>query len=93
MNKTDEELLKEGWKKEMLCLHIQEYDPHPFNDKDIPFRRLSYDLRNDFTSEQIGTIKTLINEINNRFPNIKMSATGTGFYKPQAKLTDLLQEE
>lgn len=51
MIKTDEELLKEGWKKETLCLHLQEYDPHAFNDKDIPFRRLSYDLRNDFTSE------------------------------------------
>lgn len=51
MIKTDEEFLKEGWKKETLCLHVQEYDPHPFNDKDIPFRRLSYDLRNDFTSE------------------------------------------
>lgn len=79
--KTEEDLLKEGWKKEMLCLHIQEYDPHPFNDKEVPFRRLSYDLSDDFTGDQISTIKRWVNEVNNRFPNIKMCVTGTGLYK------------
>lgn len=81
MIKTDEELLKEGWKKETLCLHVQEYDPHAFNDKDIPFRRLSYDLSNDFTSDQISIIRRWANEVNSRFPNLKISVTGTGFYK------------
>ena len=83
MKKTEEELLKEGWKKEVLCLHIQEHDPHLFNDIEIPFRRLSYDLRDDFTSGQIETIKKFINEVNNRFPNIKMSVTGTGYVKKE----------
>ena len=81
--KTEEDLLKEGWKKEMLCIHVQEYDPHLYNDKEIQFRRLSYDLRNDFTEDQIGTIKMWVNEVNNRMPNLKIYLTGTGYYRPE----------
>lgn len=74
--KTEEDLLKEGWKKEMLCIHVLEYDGQRRN-------KLSYDMRNDFTGDQIHTIKAWANEVNNRMANIKISITGTGLYKPE----------
>jgi len=74
---NEKELLENGWKKEMLNIHIEEYDenaPHKF-------RRLSYDIADDFTAEQIGVIKNFVNEVNNRLLNVKMSVSGTGYYK------------
>lgn len=48
----------------------------------MPFRRLSYDFRDDFSDEQITTIKNFVAKVNDHFPNIKMCVTGTGYYKP-----------
>ena len=75
MENKEKELLDSGmWKKEILCLHIQEID------KTAPkgVRRLSYDLGDNFTDDQITGIERFLREVNRRFPNIKMFATGTG---------------
>lgn len=76
---TEQELIAKGWKKETLCIHLQEYDEkyEPYK-----FRRLTYELGINFTSDQIGVIQNWINEVNKRFPNIKMVASGTGYYMP-----------
>ena len=79
MKNTEKELLDKGWKKETLQIHLQEYDEtcqYPSK-----HRRLTYDMRDDFTQDQIGTLRMWANEVNNRFPNIKVCITGTGFYK------------
>lgn len=52
-NKTEKELLENGWKKEMLIIHISEYD----ESAPKKFRRLSYDISDDFTGKQIGVLK------------------------------------
>ena len=74
----EKELLEKGWKKETMCFHLQEYDETVSN----KHRRMSYDIGSDFTAEQIGVIKNWANEVNNRFPNIKICITGTGYYMP-----------
>ena len=74
---SEQELLENGYEREILCFHIQEYDPNlPTDNK---FRRLSYDLGRTFTSDQISSIKSICNEVNKRFPNLKMFLSGTGF--------------
>jgi len=45
MDKNERELLNSGWKREVLTLHLQEYDEAYVN----KHRRLSYDLGDDFT--------------------------------------------
>lgn len=76
----EEKLLQEGWKKEMLCIHISEYDTNsPTNNH----RRLSYDLTNDFTGEQIGVLRAWCNKVNEHFPNLKMFITGSGWVKTE----------
>lgn len=80
---TEQELIEQRYTKEMLAIHLQEYDPHPYNDKEIPFRRLSYDIANDFTEDQIAAIQRWVREVNNRFPNIKVTVTGTGYTKKE----------
>ena len=66
------------WKKEMLCIHVEM--PNPYYDKETkPFLHLSYDLSDDFTDNQVRIIKNFINEINVRFPGIKLSVSGTGY--------------
>ena len=77
MDKNERELLNSGWKREVLTLHLQEYDEAYVN----KHRRLSYDLGDDFTGQQISVIRNCFNEINNRFPNIKITVSGTGFVK------------
>ena len=76
---TEQELIAKGWKKETLCIHLQEYDekyePHKF-------RRLTYEFGTNFTSGQTDIMRAWINEVNKRFPNIKMSVSGTGYYMP-----------
>lgn len=74
---TEEDLLKDGWKKECLQIHITEFD------KTLEYgaRRLTYDLGTYFNSEQIGQLQHFIQEVNNRFPNIKVCLSGTGFFK------------
>ena len=67
--------LEQGWKKEMLCIHVSEYDEH----MPSKHRTLSYDISNDFNSKQIAVLKNWANEINNRFPNLKISLSGTGY--------------
>lgn len=83
VNMDEKELIEQGYKKETLCVHLQEYDPRTIEDVEIPFRRLSYDLSNDFTYNQIAIIRNWVKEVNDRFPNIKMYVTGTGYYKPE----------
>lgn len=70
----EKELLENGWKRETLCIHLDEYD----ESAPKKFRRLGYDISDDFNSNQIGILKNWANEINKRFPNIKISLSGTG---------------
>ena len=80
-NKTrEEELIEQGWEKEVLAIHIQEYDPQLVTEN--KFRRLSYDFGKSFTSDQINIIEQFLKEVNHRFPNIKMFTTGTGYVLP-----------
>lgn len=76
-NITEEDLLKNGWKRECLQIHISEFD------KNLEYgaRRLTYDLGTNFNGEQIGSLQHFIQEVNNRFPNIKVCLSGTGFFK------------
>lgn len=78
---TEQELLNSGWKKEVLCLHIQEYD-ELFKNK---FRRLSYELDRSYSQDQISGLQRWAQEINRRFPHIKMFITGTGYIKEDAE--------
>lgn len=76
-------LIEQGYVKDMMTIHIQEYDPHTVNDKEFPYRRLSYDMTDTFTADQISIIRRWVNEVNNRFPNIKICLTGTGYTKKE----------
>lgn len=76
-------LIEQGYVKDMMTIHIQEYDPHTVNDKEFPHRRLSYDMTDTFTADQISIIRRWVNEVNNRFPNIKICLTGTGYTKKE----------
>lgn len=78
---SEQKLLENGYERESLCFHIQEYDPQLTTDN--KYRRLSYDLGRTFNSYQIADIKRLCDEINKRFPNIKMFLSGTGFVKKE----------
>ena len=76
MKMTEEELLAtDKWKKDTLMLHIAELD----SNAPSGVRRLSYDVGDTFSLENIVQIEAFIREVNIRFPNIKMFATGTGF--------------
>lgn len=77
MKDEEQKLLEEGWKKQTLKISIREYDDN-FPTK---FRMLTYDMANDFTAQQIGIIRNWVNEVNKRFPNIKMFVEGTGYYQ------------
>ena len=79
----EKELIEKGYVKDTLSIHIQEYDPHVVNDKTFPFRCLSYDMTDTFTASQIAIINRFVTEVNNRFPNIKMSVTGCGYTKKE----------
>lgn len=86
MNKEKElELLSNGWKREMLALHITEWS----GNEQMKATRLSYDFGDSFTSDQIYQIKNFVNEVNNRFPNIKMCVTGTGFIPEEKEGNDI----
>jgi hypothetical protein len=60
-------------------------------DESVPnkCRRLSYDISDDFNSNQIGILKCWVNEVNKRFPNIKLSLSGTGFFLPSEEDTKI----
>lgn len=81
----EKELIEKGYVKDTLSIHIQEYDPHTVNDKTFPFRRLSYDLTDTFTADQIAIINRFVTEVNNHFPNLKISVTGCGYTKKEEK--------
>lgn len=76
-------LIEQGYVKDMMTIHVQEYDPHTVNNKEFPYRRLSYDMTDTFTADQISIIRRWANEVNNRFPNIKICLTGTGYTKKE----------
>lgn len=78
---SEQKLLENGYEREVLCFHIQEYDPQLTTDN--KYRRLSYDLGRTFNSYQIADIKRFCDEVNKRFPNIKMFLSGTGFVKKE----------
>ena len=78
--KNEQELIAKGWKKETLSIHLAEYDEQLIPNK---FRRMSYDLGNDFTPEQIDVIRNWTDEVNKRFLNIKLFVSGTGYYMPE----------
>lgn len=76
INATEEKLLATGkWKKENLQLHIAQVD------KNMPLgiRSLTYDLGDTFTAENISNLQRCLNEINVRFPMIKVVLSGTGY--------------
>lgn len=90
-NKTrEEELIEQGWEKEVLAIHIQEYDPQLVTEN--KFRRLSYDFGKSFTSDQITIIERFLKEVSRRFPNIKMFATGTGYVLPKKDVEEPSEE-
>ena len=80
----EKELLEKGWKKETLVFGISEYNTiYPNNSK-----TLEYDMRDDFTQDQIETIKSFINIVNGRFLNIKMFVRGGGYFLPEEQNSD-----
>lgn len=60
------------WKKVPMTIHIQEDDPTAPSGK----RRLSYDVAYTEDYELVGCLRRWANEVNNRFPNIKLWITG-----------------
>ena len=84
-NDEEKKLLENGWKRETLCIHLDEYD----ESAPKKFRRLGYDISDDFNSNQIGILKCWVNEVNKRFPNIKLSLSGTGFFLPSEEDTKI----
>lgn len=76
-------LIEQGYVKDTMTIHIQEYDPHTVDDREFPYRCLSYDMTDTFTADQIAIIRRWVNEVNNHFPNIKISVTGCGYTKKE----------
>ena len=72
----EESLLKDGYEKESVCIHIAEYD----KSLECGTRRLSYDIGKNCNC--IGDLKSFASEVNKRFPNIKMFVEGGGYSKP-----------
>lgn len=60
------------WKKTPLQIHLQEDDPTVPSGK----RRLTYDVAYTEDYELVGCLRRWVNEVNNRFPNIKIWITG-----------------
>ena len=75
MKDIEQNLLEQGWKKETLSIHLSQYD------ENAPFkhRRLSYDLDDSFSSNQISLLRQWVGEVNKRFPDIKIFLDGTGY--------------
>lgn len=72
----EESLLKDGYEKESVCIHIAEYD----KSLECSARRLSYDIGKNCNC--VGDLKSFASEVNKRFPNIKMFVEGGGYSKP-----------
>lgn len=72
----EEGLLKDGYEKESVCIHIAEYD----KSLECGARRLSYDIGKNCNC--VGDLKSFASEVNKRFPNIKMFVEGGGYSKP-----------
>lgn len=72
----EESLLKDGYEKESVCIHIAEYD----KSLECGARRLSYDIGKNCNC--VGDLKSFASEVNKRFPNIKMFVEGGGYSKP-----------
>ena len=71
----EQELIDSGmWKREILSFSISVID------KTSPYgvRRLTYDIGDDFTSDQIASFEQFFREVNRRFPTVKMFTMGTG---------------
>lgn len=72
----EESLLKDGYEKESVCIHIAEYD----KSLECGARRLSYDIGKNCNC--VDDLKSFASEVNKRFPNIKMFVEGGGYSKP-----------
>lgn len=72
----EESLLKDGYEKESVYIHIAEYD----KSLECGARRLSYDIGKNCNC--VGDLKGFASEVNKRFPNIKMFVEGGGYSKP-----------
>ena len=72
----EESLLKDGYEKESVCIHIAEYD----KSLECGARRLSYDIGKNCNC--VDDLKNFALEVNKRFPNIKMFVEGGGYSKP-----------
>lgn len=72
----EENLLKDGYEKESVCIHIAEYD----KSLECGARRLSYDIGKNCNC--VDDLKSFASEVNKRFPNIKMFVEGGGYSKP-----------
>lgn len=72
----EEKLLKDGYVKENACIHIAECD----KSSEYGWRRLSYEICD---CNCVSELNRFANEVNKRFPNIKMFVTGGGYVKPE----------
>lgn len=66
----EESLLKDGYEKESVCIHIAEYD----KSLECGARRLSYDIGK--SCDCVDVLKNFAEAVNKRFPNIKMFVEG-----------------
>ena len=78
----EESLLKDGFERETVCIHIAEYD----KSLECGARRLSYDI--DKNCNCVSDLKNFAAEVNKRFPNIKMFVEGGGYVKTESLEND-----
>lgn len=72
-------------RKQILCFHVQQYT----KPSEYGRIRLSYDMDDSFSDQQIAMLKNFASEVNNRFPDIKMSLTGTGYdFEQEENITE-----
>lgn len=75
---NEKDLLDQGYIKQCLSVHLVDYGDKIGSNN---VRRMSYDLGRDFSQEQIAVLQSWVNEVNNRFMNIKICLSGTGYEK------------
>ena len=77
MAKQEKKLLEAGFKKRPVCIHMSQVD----NSVSSGRRSLSYDVWDTFTYDQMLELRRWVDEVNARFPDIKMFITGGDYYK------------
>lgn len=66
------------YKKDTFRLLMEMPNPYQQNEQK-KFIRLDYDIADDFTPNQISSLQNFVNEVNIRFPGIKMMTSGGGY--------------